>query len=288
MSSREPHPSNLPGIGTPLTNLSAVGHLLIGESQGKDMFRFALKTKPPAARRCITTAVPRLLHFVWLHSPLPKRYASNILRQSELNPGWQVRLWLEHPLQGESAALLAGLRDGALAVRNVTEYLRSGRFRNGRAIERWRNPGGKSDFVRMEVVYAEGGIYQDTDAVALRSFDSVGDGSLFRWPWVSYSTRRWKNVCNCAFAFEKASPFLDFALDLFGEICAGPPHAPRLPPSISCTNGAPGPMMLTRALREYGDPEIVLLPGAFVVGPRINHSVTTHTMDAAWHRFPKR
>ena len=45
---------------------------------------------------------------------------------------------------------------------------------------------------------------------------------------------------------------------------------------------------LTRALREFGDPEIVLLPGAFVVGPRINHSVTTHTMDATWHRFPKR
>ena len=47
-------------------------------------------------------------------------------------------------------------------------------------------------------------------------------------------------------------------------------------------------LSLTRALREYADPEIVLLPGAFVVGPRINHSVTTHTMDATWHKFPKR
>ena len=58
------------------------------------------------------------------------------------------------------------------------------------------------------------------------------------------------------------------------------------PPSRSiCLDNPFGPMALTRSLREWADPEIVLIPGTYMVGPRSNESLTTHTMDASWLRF---
>lgn len=263
-----------------MTNLSAVGRFLIGESGAKRIFQLPLRTRPPPDRPCIASPVPRLLHFVWLQSGLPEVYAANIRRQAELNPGWQVVLWLEHPLPAASEKALAPFD---VLVRNVTEYI-ADRFRNRAAIERWRNPGGKADLVRLEVVHLEGGIYQDTDAIALRPFDSAG--TLFRWPWVTFSTRRWKNSCNCAFGFERGSAFLRFALDQAREYCSLPPEEAT---GYGCTKGAPGPMMLTRSLREWADPEIILLHGNLMVGhPPLNASITTHTMDASWQKFPGR
>ena len=39
---------------------------------------------------------------------------------------------------------------------------------------------------RMEILYLEGGIYQDTDAHPNQPFDNFG--GIFRWPFASYGT----------------------------------------------------------------------------------------------------
>lgn len=57
---------------------------------------------------------------------------------------------------------------------------------NGDLISKDRNLAGKSDYTRMEILYLEGGIYQDTDAHPIQPFDNFGD--IFRWPFGSYDT----------------------------------------------------------------------------------------------------
>lgn len=70
--------------------------------------------------------------------------------------------------------------------KNITKGLEEGLYVNGDLISHDRNLAGKSDYLRMEILYLEGGIYQDTDAHPIQPFDNFGD--IFRWPFASYQT----------------------------------------------------------------------------------------------------
>ena len=69
---------------------------------------------------------------------------------------------------------------------NITKCLEEGLFVNGDLISKDKNLAGKSDYLRIEILYLEGGIYQDTDAHPIQPFDNFGD--IFRWPFASYGT----------------------------------------------------------------------------------------------------
>lgn len=57
-------------------------------------------------------------------------------------------------------------------------------FVNHDVISAESNLAGKSDYLRMEVVYRYGGVYVDTDTIAVNPLDAYGD--VFRWPVVSW------------------------------------------------------------------------------------------------------
>lgn len=132
--------------------------------------------------KCVRAQVPKKLHYVWFGSELPEKYVSNIKDMAAKNPGWDVFLWSEFA----SSALEIHLANQSVpyTFKNITRLMEEGAFVNADLITKEENLAGKSDYLRLEVVYLEGGIYQDTDAHALRPFDSV-DG-LFRWPFLSY------------------------------------------------------------------------------------------------------
>lgn len=95
-------------------------------------------------------AIPQLMHFVWLGSPLPADRRRNIEKWKDLHPGWEVRLWSESDLD---------------VVTNRPEFDAAVLYAE------------KADIVRYEIVYREGGVYIDCDFEPLRNIEPLIDGA---------------------------------------------------------------------------------------------------------------
>ncbi|KAK1749311.1 putative glycosyltransferase [Skeletonema marinoi] len=223
--------------------------------------------------KCVHNLTPTKFHWIWLGSELPEKYVSNIEQMAVMNPGWEVFLWSEY----ESKVLFDRLEKNRVqyTFKNVTRYIQEGWFINGDLITRDTNMAGKSDYLRLEVVYLEGGIYQDTDAHPIQPFDNFG--GLYRWPFVTYDTRYsdYGNLCNCVFGFEKGSKLLEFAIQLTRENCL------RFE-TCGVMTGA-GPDFLTAAVSYFDDPDVVFVHKQHTIqGPVTNQTVTHHDFDATW------
>lgn len=220
-------------------------------------------------KKCSKSLIPRKLHWSWSGSPLPEKYARNIYLFALQNPGWEIFLWSDH-----DSKFLASKLESIFApyhFRNITELLQQGAFFNGDLILKETNLAGKSDYLRMEAVYLEGGIYQDTDANVRRPFDSVGN--LFRWPFFAWSSS-YKNLGSCVFGAEQHSSYLRFALELARENCL---HYNR----CGVLTGA-GPDFVTAAATIYDSPEITIIKDDFLISRGTKHGITFHSMDATW------
>lgn len=90
--------------------------------------------------------IPKIIHQIWLGSPLPDKYKSFQQSWMKHNPGWEYRLWTEKELEE------FGLRNKAIFD----------------ASSNWAT---KSDIARYEILYRIGGVYADTDFECLRSFE---------------------------------------------------------------------------------------------------------------------
>lgn len=216
--------------------------------------------------------VQKNLHFVWYGKMRP-HHVQSIVGFGQKNPAWTVMLWLDRPLDQESAASFAPLASregGPVVVKSLQEE--GHRFRTRDVIEAEPNLSGKSNYVRMEVVYLHGGIYMDTDAVAVRGLDEFP--GLFRWPFMSHTTSGgYNNVCSCLFGFEKGSAFLSFALDAARENCIWWARCGTLA-------GAGSPF-LTGALLRYNQPDILLIDQKYLV-LKSPENIMYQTFEASW------
>lgn len=95
-----------------------------------------------------TYIIPRLIHFIWLGSPLPQECAIMVASWQKFHPEWTIKVWTD------SDAKTFGLQ-------------------NKIAFDRARNYGEKSDIFRYEILYRYGGIYIDTDFECLQAFDDL-------------------------------------------------------------------------------------------------------------------
>jgi hypothetical protein len=103
--------------------------------------------------------IPRRIHFVWLGSKLPQIFERLIIACQKLHSGWQVKVWGQNEVEALAEKLGTGLahriRDPALT---------------------WST---KSDLARYHIIFAEGGIYFDTDFLVLRELESLRKCGLF-------------------------------------------------------------------------------------------------------------
>ncbi len=81
--------------------------------------------------------IPRIIHQIWLGSPVPEQYRKWMTSWMELH-GWEYHLWTDK----EAAQL---------------------KMYNQDLYERSKNYGEKSDILRLEILYRYGGVYADTD-----------------------------------------------------------------------------------------------------------------------------
>ncbi|CAE7217622.1 MCA1 [Symbiodinium natans] len=174
--------------------------------------------------------VPKILHFIWLCSPLSESRASHVQGFAIKNPNYRILFWTDTEIPPESKMVLengtSSRPAGAIELKDA--YSEAQSFQSLRLIrhldtfhENNRNPGVcalKSHFWRLEAPLKYGGIYIDMDHVATRGFDEVGGAELWRWPFVTHKVCG-ANIGNHIFSGDKGSGFLDFAIKVIMERC---------------------------------------------------------------------
>ncbi len=94
--------------------------------------------------------IPKILHFIWLGSSLPKKFEYLIEGWKILHLSWQVKLW-----QTEDAATFMKGRKCANQFFSSTNF------------------GLKSDVLRYEILLAFGGVYIDVDYECIKCLDGA-------------------------------------------------------------------------------------------------------------------
>ncbi len=100
------------------------------------------------------TRIPKIIHHIWLGSPLPEKFARYRRTWQQLHPTWTFMLWDD-------------ARVAQLGLVNLQAYNAA------------TNYGEKSDIVRYEVLCRFGGLYVDTDFECLQPFDVLHHCSDF-------------------------------------------------------------------------------------------------------------
>lgn len=112
--------------------------------------------------------IPPVLHFIWLGpKPFPPQSVENVRTWIAQNPGWKVKFWTDRdrdpPCEGMEKVLVKSFN-----------FLKL-----GKCFEESQNWGEKSDLLRFEILYQQGGIYVDHDANCLRPFAGMIRGYDF-------------------------------------------------------------------------------------------------------------
>lgn len=112
--------------------------------------------------------IPKVVHFIWIGpKPFPRDSVENIRTWIAKNPDWTFKFWTdrERPLP-HPAMQMAFVKD--------LQFLKVKRF----YIES-DNYGEKSDLLRYEILYQEGGVYADHDVKCMRSFTPLNEAYDF-------------------------------------------------------------------------------------------------------------
>ncbi len=107
--------------------------------------------------------VPKVLHFIWLGpKPFPRSSVENVRSWIAHHPNWKVKFWtdrerpLPHPIMEYSSLENFSFQ----SLKDL--YTHSDNY------------GEKSDLLRLEILYKEGGVYVDHDVKCLQNFEALG------------------------------------------------------------------------------------------------------------------
>ena len=168
-----------------------------------------------------------------------------------------------------------------VVVRDVNDYRKE--FHRYFDLEKKLDPtvtdvAAKSEFLRLETVFLEGGVYQDTDARVVTPFDEFGD--VFRWPFVVFDDGAYHNICNCVFGFPKNSEFLNKAIDVGLDNCKNK--------NLCASMYAVGCDILTDVALKWQDPVVNWINQKHIIhSEKEPIAVTAHSMDATWRKAEK-
>ena len=206
-------------------------------------------------------------------------------------------LWIDadEQLQGAAthhleAASIRARAAGPIERLLVPEQLH--RFRHPHLFDQ-PSVGLSGNYFRLEVVHLYGGIYMDTDTVAVRPFDDFGD--TFRHPFVVGE----ENLCNCMLGLGRHSPFARYMLDVAQRSCSRslarrPSYVLRkpwqwhgMPAKDSCAaavGAGNSPMFLTGAFTTYRPDDVMVVSSVHLLDQRPPHtSITYQTFDGVWN-----
>lgn len=116
------------------------------------------------------SVIPKKAHWVWLGKPLPQDFARNINKFVDRNPDYKPTLWVnKKSWSTKHRAALENL-SSRVEIRNIDEAFDTLNVKLTSAFERecsgsHRNYAAASDIARCAILYSNGGVYMDVDAV---------------------------------------------------------------------------------------------------------------------------
>lgn len=128
-------------------------------------------------------AIPHVIHQIWLgRKPLPETDRAFRTSWATHHPSWELRLWTEENLPSD--------------------------LRRPEVYERLRVPAERSDILRLELLWREGGVYVDTDFECLAPLDDLVDEAEF-----FVGDLKAGRINNAILGATAGHPLLDRALD---------------------------------------------------------------------------
>ncbi len=112
--------------------------------------------------------IPKVLHIIWLGPrDFPHQSQKNLATWQENNPDWKIKFWSDRPRK--------------IALSNISyEEVHASCFDDlYDCYLRSQNYGEKSDVLRYEILYREGGVYSDHDVECMQSFAAIIDNYDF-------------------------------------------------------------------------------------------------------------
>jgi mannosyltransferase OCH1-like enzyme len=103
-----------------------------------------------------SSVIPRVIHHVWVGSPLPDWARRNIEEWRRLHPSWGGVIWTDENMP---------------PLMNQKLYDRAPQIVGPDAVGQFR-----ADLARYEILYRQGGFYADVDTVPLRPIDDALEG----------------------------------------------------------------------------------------------------------------
>lgn len=103
--------------------------------------------------------IPKVIHLIWIGpNPFPKEAVENVSSWIEKHPDWKIKFWTDRKRP---------LPNGNMELNLVSDF----NFETlGAYYEASDNYAEKSDLLRYEVLYQEGGLYVDHDVKCFKSF----------------------------------------------------------------------------------------------------------------------
>ncbi len=112
--------------------------------------------------------IPHVIHFIWVGPrDFPDASIKNLESWKAWHPGWTIKLWTD--------------RQRDLSVHGIEQVLieKDNFPLVGDLVNKTDNFGEKSDLLRYEILYTQGGIYVDHDVFCYHSFQSLHDNVDF-------------------------------------------------------------------------------------------------------------
>jgi mannosyltransferase OCH1-like enzyme len=126
------------------------------------------KNSPYLQRKSSLQKIPNVIHFIWLGpKPYPAQSVENIRTWLAKNPGWKIKFWTD--------------RDRPSPCKEMERHLVQDFHFSflGKEFDESENYAEKSDILRFEILYREGGGYADHDANCLVSFERLHENFDF-------------------------------------------------------------------------------------------------------------
>jgi len=219
--------------------------------------------------------IPPIIHFVWIGSSIPYKYVKNILTFVATNKSQYVfKLWVDHetpPIEG-------------VVIKNIYNDF-PGTFINRDIFDIETNWSAKADILKYEIVYNEGGINSDVDAISIRPYND--ENKLFDRAFVCYAEHGYNDIGTCLFGFPAESNFLKYVIDCLREVRMYSYDFASLPTKIRVLI-LTGPQIFTQCFQFYNDPTIQMISQDIVVLDKNNpDAYSYHTFDSVlpsgWH-----
>ena len=209
--------------------------------------------------------IPRILHYVWVGDhPLPEKVRINLETWLEVNPGFEIRGWTNENVKFDNPYLA-----------------------NCQTQRHWANA---SNYIRLEKVLEHGGIYLDTDIMAIRPFAPMLRNKCFLGFQVEDEQK--DRVNNAVFGAEAGHWFVEACrAHLLQEFDGSEPanhSSPRMVTKLLCEHGLQAydqRGVLLKDIRIYPRPVFYPYSWAekFSLAAIKRETVTVHFWDKSWH-----